>query len=337
MAYTPLNLGYTPQAGYEYTATTDSSLDWASVPNDTYFFDKASAQVLYKDANGGIYGAYYGGTLSTDNYNTSATQWNTTIPSPVPLPNGQTANGFTFFDNVADKSSAGTTSYNEYNISYGISITLTGTQGSANINVDGTNYLATFNTDLFTTASDWVATNQATLNAIGIQVFALGSGADGRIRFGALSDTILNAITITPTIIVVANLNGTIANEFTGTPTASGDHVVVPYVDTTYNGARIFHFIRANFNIAIGSVQYCELGLYRWQNDSLIGSAIQIVRNNDVTGQQVTIVTYTANATDSFVTGGFYLALVNNTGVNLDFINNAGVLIENVFDKAYAF
>ena len=28
MAYTALNLGYTPQAGYEYAGTTDSSLDW---------------------------------------------------------------------------------------------------------------------------------------------------------------------------------------------------------------------------------------------------------------------------------------------------------------------
>jgi hypothetical protein len=28
MAYTALNLGYIPTAGYEYTATTDSSADW---------------------------------------------------------------------------------------------------------------------------------------------------------------------------------------------------------------------------------------------------------------------------------------------------------------------
>lgn len=335
MAYVSVaSKGYELTAGYGYSGIVDNSADYPSVPNDSYFYDKSSSQVLYKDANGGIYGAYYGGTLNTNNYNTSATQWNTTLPSPVPLPNGDTANGFTFFDNVTDKSSAGTTSYNEYNIWYGRSITLSGTSGSANINVNGTNYLITFATDLFTSADNWVTTNQATLNAIGIQVFALGSGADGRIRFGALADTILNAITITN---VTTNLSGTIANEFTGSATASGDHIVVPYVDTTYNGARIFHFIRANFNIIQGSVQYCELGLYRWQNDSLIGSAIQIVRNNDVTGQQVTIVTYTASATDSFVTGGFYLALINNTGTTLEFETNAGVLVENVFDKAYAF
>jgi hypothetical protein len=33
MAYTALNLGYIPTAGYEYTATTDSSADW---PRDKF-------------------------------------------------------------------------------------------------------------------------------------------------------------------------------------------------------------------------------------------------------------------------------------------------------------
>jgi hypothetical protein len=52
MAYTPLNLGYTPQAGCEYTGTTDSSLDWGSVPNNTYFYDKVDKLVHYKSSSG---------------------------------------------------------------------------------------------------------------------------------------------------------------------------------------------------------------------------------------------------------------------------------------------
>jgi len=416
MAYTALNLGYTPQAGYEYTATTDSQADWSSVPNSTYFFDKTEKQVFYKDANGGVYGAYVGGTQgSTNTYNVSSTQWNKTLAAPVSLPTGQIANGFTFFDNVADKSvpvvgavslgavvgtgyttalavpttggtgsgllldivavggdvtavaindpgtgytdgdivtivqgggasddetvtltvnNAGTTPYDEYDIAYGISITLSGTSGSANINVDGTNYLATFDTDLFTTANNWVVANQAALNTMGIQAFALGSGADGRIRFGATANTILNGITITN---VTPNLSGTIANEFTGSSTAAGDHLRVPYVGKPYFGKRILHTIRDNFNIVSGSVQYAELGLFRYANDTQIGSAIIIQRNPDVTGALVVLETYTASPTDSFVTGGFYLALNNNTGQTLEFFGSTGILIQNVFDSATSF
>jgi len=58
MAYTALNLGYTPQAGYEYTGITDSSLDWGSVPNNTYFYDLADKLVHYKNGSGSIIEAF---------------------------------------------------------------------------------------------------------------------------------------------------------------------------------------------------------------------------------------------------------------------------------------
>lgn len=49
-------------------------------------------------------------------------------------------------------------------------VTLTGTSGTANINVAGVNYLATFNTNLTTTASDFVTSHSAALTAAGITV-----------------------------------------------------------------------------------------------------------------------------------------------------------------------
>jgi hypothetical protein len=416
MAYTALNLGYTPQAGYEYTGTTDNNADWPSVPNDTYFFDKTEKQVYYKDINGGVYGAYVGGQGSLNTYNVSSTQWNKTLAAPVALPTGQIANGFTFFDNVADKSlpvvgavslgaivgtgyttalavpttggtgsgllldivavggdvtavsindtgtgytngdivtitqgggasdnetvtltvnNAGTTPYDEYNIAYGISITLdvANTSGVANINILGVDYPITFLTDNFTTVETFVTANTATLNALNVRLFALGSGTDGRIRFCAPEAT-LNAITITN---VSGDITGTIANEFTGSPTASGDHLLIPYVSKPYFGKRILHTIRANFNLVTGSVQYAELGLFRYANDTQIGSAIIIQRNPDVTGALVVLETYTASATDSFVTGGFYLALNNNTGQTLEFTGATGILIQNIFDSETSF
>ena len=96
MAYTALNLGYTPAAGYEYTGTTVSQADWASVPNDTYFFDFDTRQVYYKDYLGGVYGAYAGGESNLNTYNVSSSQWSKAAPATL-LTAGSTANGLTFF------------------------------------------------------------------------------------------------------------------------------------------------------------------------------------------------------------------------------------------------
>ena len=51
-------------AGVLYTHTTDTLVDWVSVPNDTYFFDLESELVYYKDSNGEIIGSY--DTVVTD-------------------------------------------------------------------------------------------------------------------------------------------------------------------------------------------------------------------------------------------------------------------------------
>lgn len=334
MAYVSVaNKGYELSAGTIYTGITDSDADWGSVPNDSYFFDKTLQQVVYKNANGYITLNYNESLTALQSYNLASTQWNGTIVTPSPLPTGQVANGMTFF-NETEKSSAGTTPYYEFNLSYGRSVILSGTSGTANINVNGTNYLITFATDLFTSADNWVTTNGATIEAIPLQVFALGSGADGRIRFGSESNTILNNITITN---VSGDLSGVVQNEFTGNSTADYDHIVVPYLNTPVANTYMTHVMRVNFNLVSGSVQYSELGLYRWQNDSLIGSAYLIIRNPDTTGAIVIIDTYTASATDSFVTGGFYFALINNTGQTLEFTGSRGILIQTYFQTPLSF
>jgi len=40
------------QTGIQYTKVTDSSADWSSVANSTYFYDKGDNLVHYKNANG---------------------------------------------------------------------------------------------------------------------------------------------------------------------------------------------------------------------------------------------------------------------------------------------
>ena len=504
MAYTALNLGYTPAAGYEYTGTTDSQADWASVPNDTYFFDFDTRQVYYKDNLGGVYGAYAGGESNLNTYNVSSSQWSKTSPATL-LTAGSTANGLTFFrddlyaseltlgpligtnyavandvpttttgsgdnnltvnilsiggsgeitnfeianpgfgytlgdtitivqgggasddqtatitDLASDKSNpvvasatldgvvgtgyvtannvpttggtgvgltfdivavggnitsitindkgnnytegdvvtivqgggasdnetatltvyaAGTTPYDVYNIAYGLSIQLTGGSGTANVSFDGgvTNYLATFNTDLFTTASDFVATHEAALNALNIRVFALGSGLDGRLRFCAPRAT-LAAMTIANT--GTGDLSGNIVQEFTGGTVPQPDHLLIPYVGKPYFGKRIQHYSRVNFNVNTGAVKYANLQLRRYANDSVIGSAIPIQRydgTSGITGQQHVFVTYTASPVDSFVLGGFYFALENVSNADWTIEGAVGVLVQNVFDTEISF
>lgn len=54
MAYTVLDTGINQEKGVTYTATTDTSADWASVGNDLYFYDFASDLPYYKNANGTV-------------------------------------------------------------------------------------------------------------------------------------------------------------------------------------------------------------------------------------------------------------------------------------------
>ena len=275
----------------------------------------------------------YFAQIPTTQYIHSSTQWSKQVAIPIALPDGDIANGFTFFD-ASDKVPEGTTSYNEFSQRYTRTITLSGASGTANINVDGMDYLATFNTDLFTTADDWVVANQLPLDLLGIRAYALGAGTDGRIRFAADDDTILNAITISN---VSGALNGALANEFTGTLNAALDHVVVPYVGQPYEGLRIHHTMRINFDVLVGTAQTLALSLRRLEDDSIIGGEIKVTRDNDVEGNLFVFETYTNSATDPFVTGGFYFALRNDSGVSVDVGNSVGILIQNSFQKPVLF
>ncbi len=95
-----------------------------------------------------------------------------------------------------------------------VTITLTGSSGTANINIGGTNYLATFATDLTTTANNWITANAATLltqwglvATASLGVITLKSNISG-IDFKGTLGTASGAVTI---INASGNLAGTIA------------------------------------------------------------------------------------------------------------------------------
>ncbi len=308
-----------PQTGIQFTKVTDTSADWPSVANSTYFYDKATALTYFKTSTGSVLQPFSTGTEF------SSTQWSRTLAAPVNLPDGTIANGFTFFSDATDRVAGGCTAYNEFFISSTRRLNLTGTSGTANVNVGGTNYLMSFTLSLAATAASFVATYEATIFAAhGVRIAA----APGGIRFGHLDVAVLNAITITN---VTPNLSGT----FTATV---GDHVVIPYTNTVYNGQRLHHNFRVNFGLAVGSTQTLALSLRRWVDDSVIGSEIPVFRNADVSGQQFNFISYTAGATDPFVIGGFYFAIRNDSGTSImDVEGNVGILIQNYFQNPINF
>jgi hypothetical protein len=51
-------------AGVNYTRVTDTSADWASVPNSTYFYDKADKLVHYKDSTGTVQEIFSGSGIT---------------------------------------------------------------------------------------------------------------------------------------------------------------------------------------------------------------------------------------------------------------------------------
>jgi len=47
-----------PQLGIQITKVTDSSSDWSSVANSTYFYDKSDKLARYKDSAGNVIGIF---------------------------------------------------------------------------------------------------------------------------------------------------------------------------------------------------------------------------------------------------------------------------------------
>jgi len=82
------------------------------------------------------------------------------------------------------------------------SVTLTGTSGTANVAINSVNYLATFTTNLTTSANNFVTTHSATLAGLGIAVVA---------NAGVLTFSIPNTLGAPTIANVVTNLAGTVS------------------------------------------------------------------------------------------------------------------------------
>lgn len=127
-------------------------------------------------------------------------------------------------------------------------VTLTGTSGTANITVGGVDYLATFTTNLTTSANNFVTSHSAALLALGITVTA---------NSGAL--TFVAATATFPTIArtnVSGDLSATIASVTAGATTGSPIVDLVSYVRgamtvrvRNYGVSALNNWVRLHFKI----------------------------------------------------------------------------------------
>ena len=127
-------------------------------------------------------------------------------------------------------------------------VTLTGTSGTAVISVGGVNYLATFTTNLTTSANNFVTSHAAALLVRGITVTA----SSGVLTFVAPNETF-------PTITVtnfLGDLSGTIGSVTTTATTGSPIVTLVSYVRgamtvrvRNYGTAALNSFVRFHFKI----------------------------------------------------------------------------------------
>lgn len=92
-----------------------------------------------------------------------------------------------------------------------VQVTIKGTSGTANIKIGGVDYLATFNTDIDTTITDFIALHGSTLSALGVQ---LGNGGSDVLLISGDTENvgIVTATNDTP------NLTGDVVTTLTPIP-----------------------------------------------------------------------------------------------------------------------
>lgn len=296
-------------------------------PDDLFWFSEVDPGSPTGYASKSITGQEIinGSVTGSSGKNFSQTEWKTTVPVGISIPNGADLNLLSLFDNLADKFANGTTAYNEYNIMQGgnyIPLTFTGTSGSGEVKINGINdYITTFNTDENQTAEDF-----------GNIEFLLPI-EDGAYQGG---NVVWMFYTGPAPTIIFTNTGGDL-NVAIGVPGVAQACIKIPYVGEPYEGQRLTHNARVALNISTGSIQVLELTFRRCSDDSVIASGTTIHRNQDITGQLASFLSYTYGELDDFVQTGFYVNIRNDSGVTINLEAELDFLIVNNFEQNVIF
>jgi hypothetical protein len=126
------------------------------------------------------------------------------------------------------------------------------------------------------------------------------------------------------TKIAETDKNNTVTDAFNPLVIASNN------IKTQWTGAKQIHFIRLNFDVLTGNEQFYRVELRRFSDNSVVATKI-VSRNPDEPHQTVEFITRTLSATDPYVTGGFYITFVNNSGATCTVQDAFQLLIINQY------
>lgn len=111
-------------------------------------------------------------------------------------------------------------------------VTFSGSSGTANVVINGVNYLATFSTNLRTTSDNFVTTHSSALSALGITVTAQGFASAGGITLIFNNGTVLS--------VSVTNVSGTLAGTVSNGEVSTAQRPSVVSGLISFNGSSYF-------------------------------------------------------------------------------------------------
>lgn len=102
----------------------------------------------------------------------------------------------------------------------------------------------------------------------------------------------------------------------------------IDVIKTVYRGQRTTHQIRVTMNITAGNDQHYEVHIRRGSDDSIVAS-YPVSRNPDSPVVTVDLLTFTYKSDDPYVTDGFYLAFVNDSGLTAELSGAYSITVFN--------
>tara|TARA_R110002020_G_scaffold305083_1_gene520872 strand:+ start:1320 stop:3065 length:1746 start_codon:yes stop_codon:yes gene_type:complete len=279
----------------------------------------------------------------------ASTQWNTPDGGGnlASLSAGDTINIFSLIDNAVDKSSAGSTSYYEFNILDDRKARFdTGTGDPMQIVYNGVDtYTGAWSTNLNLTVQAFVTAQNAggagtLLGDHGIRC-GVDEDSSGVVLNSQLRMSVDNGGSGDLSLLAVTTV-GSFITPSAGLTAAAPARIQVQYVGTPIDNQFITHNFRINFetdNAGGSDPEPHSLKFKRWGNGTTIGAPytfFQTANASDPNSNLVALISYTSSPTDAFVSQGFFFEIEAALDA-IDLENKIGLLIQTYFQEPTSF
>jgi len=175
MAVQDINFNPKPEKGISYSKITDNNGDWGSVPNSTYFYDKATSLPYYKDSTGAVL-SVYGGSIMKIAISDSTGKYTAYDTFALALAAASSGDTIEVFSNITETSDITVTCVDGVNINFnGYTYTLntTGTSNSFTVPINVS--LEMFNGKIKRIGGTASLSNSVSISATGSGVLTLNS------------------------------------------------------------------------------------------------------------------------------------------------------------------